>query len=65
MPEAGFELTITASERAKTVHALDCSATMTGQLYSTLTNYVLCHKNIWGSGGIAPPFLTSATDGSE
>jgi hypothetical protein len=30
MPEAGFEPTITASGRAKTVHALDCSATVTG-----------------------------------
>jgi hypothetical protein len=26
----GFELTIPASERAKTVHALDSSATVTG-----------------------------------
>jgi hypothetical protein len=30
MPSAGFEHTIPASERAKTVHALDCSATVTG-----------------------------------
>jgi hypothetical protein len=30
MPEAGFEPTITGSELAKTVHALDCSATVTG-----------------------------------
>jgi hypothetical protein len=28
----GFELTIPASERAKTVHALDRSATVTGPL---------------------------------
>jgi hypothetical protein len=28
MPEVGFEPTITASERAKTVHALDRSATV-------------------------------------
>jgi hypothetical protein len=23
------------------------------------------HEDIWGSGGIAPPFLTSELDGSE
>jgi hypothetical protein len=23
------------------------------------------HENVWGSGGIAPPFLTSALDGGE
>jgi hypothetical protein len=25
----------------------------------------LCHEGVWGSGGIAPPFLTSALDGGE
>jgi hypothetical protein len=30
MPEAGFEPMITASERAKTVHALERSATVAG-----------------------------------
>jgi hypothetical protein len=32
MPCVGFELTIPASERTKTVHALDRSATVTGSL---------------------------------
>jgi hypothetical protein len=32
MPRVGLEPTITASERAKTVHALNCSATVTGKL---------------------------------
>jgi hypothetical protein len=32
MPEAGFEPTITASARAKTVHALDRAATVTGYM---------------------------------
>jgi hypothetical protein len=32
MPCVGFEPTIPASERAKTVHALDRSATVTGSL---------------------------------
>jgi hypothetical protein len=32
MPWVGFELTIPASERAKTVHASDCAATVTGSL---------------------------------
>jgi hypothetical protein len=31
MPRVGFEPTIPASKRAKTVHALDNSATVTGQ----------------------------------
>jgi hypothetical protein len=31
MPEAEFEPTITASERAKAVHVLDISATVTGK----------------------------------
>jgi hypothetical protein len=25
----------------------------------------LCHEKIWGSEGIAPPFLTPAPDGGE
>jgi hypothetical protein len=32
MPWVGFESTIPVSERAKTVYALDCSATVTGFL---------------------------------
>jgi hypothetical protein len=30
-----------------------------------LITYALCHEDIWESGGIAPPFLTSALDGGE
>jgi hypothetical protein len=26
---------------------------------------LLCHEDIWESGGIAPPFLTSVLDGGE
>jgi hypothetical protein len=36
MPEAGFEPRITASERAKTVHALDRSATWLANFTFTL-----------------------------
>jgi hypothetical protein len=42
MPCVGFEATITASELAKTVHALDRSATVTGIEYLqvvTTNNY--------------------------
>jgi hypothetical protein len=35
----GFELTIPASERAKTVHALDRSATVTGSQLLLLAKY--------------------------
>jgi hypothetical protein len=30
-----------------------------------LINWELCHEDIWGSGGVAPPFLTSALHGGE
>jgi hypothetical protein len=30
MPKVGFELTIPVFERAKTVHVLDCEATVNG-----------------------------------
>jgi hypothetical protein len=30
-----------------------------------LLNEVLSHEDVWGSGGIAPPFLISALDGGE
>jgi hypothetical protein len=29
-----------------------------------LISYALCDEDVWGSEGIAPPFLTSALDGS-
>jgi hypothetical protein len=43
MPWVGFEPTIPASERAKTVHALDRSATVTGRpaLASRYTDYAI------------------------
>jgi hypothetical protein len=28
-------------------------------------NYAVCHEDMWGNGGIAPPFLTSTLDGGE
>jgi hypothetical protein len=30
----------------------------TAKLLLCLTNYALCYEDIWGSGSIAPPFLT-------
>jgi hypothetical protein len=30
-----------------------------------LISYALCHEDAWGTGGIAPPFLTSALDGGD
>jgi hypothetical protein len=39
MPCVGFEPMITISERAKTVHALDCSATVTGPYFLILIPY--------------------------
>jgi hypothetical protein len=40
MPKAGFESAITASERSKTVHASDRSATATGGSLIT-TEYIM------------------------
>jgi hypothetical protein len=40
MPEVGFEPTITASERAKRVHDLDRSTTVTIPMIITETNLV-------------------------
>jgi hypothetical protein len=41
MPEVIFEPTITASERVKTVHALDLSATVTGGKKLRLIIYLI------------------------
>jgi hypothetical protein len=41
MPRVGFEPTIPVLERAKTVYALDCAATMIGLLY-LLHQYTGC-----------------------
>jgi hypothetical protein len=30
-----------------------------------LINYALRHEDIWGKGGVAPPFSTSAVDGGD
>jgi hypothetical protein len=54
MPGVGFELTIRASERAKTVHALDYSATVTSYLAVTkccivvvvLATYYVCVRDL-------------------
>jgi hypothetical protein len=40
MPCVRFEPTISASERAKTVHALDRSATVTGQIHTYNNNII-------------------------
>jgi hypothetical protein len=54
MPEAEFEPTITASERATTVHALDQSATVTGCVNSNAVKinvteiflFILCRNTL-------------------
>jgi hypothetical protein len=46
MPWVGFEPTITASERTKTVHALDRSATVTGALIHYYYPYFIFVKNL-------------------
>jgi hypothetical protein len=68
MPWVGFEPTIPASEGAKTVHALDLSATVTGYSRHRVKGKVvpvLCHEGVWWSGCIDPRLLTSALVGDE
>jgi hypothetical protein len=45
MPWVGFKLTILASERAKTVHALDRSATVTGMKVFTTSHLTQNNEN--------------------
>jgi hypothetical protein len=50
------------------VHHMTCYYTYyqkKAKLSLCLISQVLCHEYIWGSGGIAPPFLTSALDEGE
>jgi hypothetical protein len=51
MPWVGFESTIPFSERAKTVHALDCSATVTGHVcvFVLYTYLVRCSWTLYFS----------------
>jgi hypothetical protein len=57
MPWTGFELTIPASERAKTVHALDRSATVTGWgIACVFLN--LCKRRVeWVTGFTVRPLI--------
>jgi hypothetical protein len=47
MPCVGFEPTIPASERARTVHALDRSATVTGNFFFLLFYYLMGTSEFW------------------
>jgi hypothetical protein len=54
MPLVGFELTIAAFERAKTVHALDRAATVTGSVNNTkkqMLRFTYCHVYQWLKAG--------------
>jgi hypothetical protein len=53
----GFEPTIPASERAKTVHALDRAATVTGYLhiYITIILYVVGRRRLVAGVPLLPP----------
>jgi hypothetical protein len=45
MPRVGFETTIQTSKRAKTVHALDHSATVTGNIYYVFLFFISAKKS--------------------
>jgi hypothetical protein len=42
-----------------------CKVKRKVKLSLCLINQALCHEEIWGSGGIAQPFLTMALEGVE
>jgi hypothetical protein len=44
MPWVAFDPTVPVSERARTVHALDRSATVTGKLYIASYNWILVNN---------------------
>jgi hypothetical protein len=58
LPRVGFETTITASERAKTGHALDRSATVTGK-YCMVSD--ICKDNYQYTGVILTPNIIWVT----
>jgi hypothetical protein len=47
MPQMGFEPTIPMFERAKTVHALDCVASVIGTKYMYLYISATIIKKVW------------------
>jgi hypothetical protein len=55
MPQAGFEPTIPASERAKTAHSLDRAATVIGYMNKS-TSYIV-HANLLAHPLPTPPTL--------
>jgi hypothetical protein len=60
MPRVGFEPTIPAFERAKTVHALDCTATVIDNSYdkSQIMNWKgYGRKGLWLTRGTIPQFV--------
>jgi hypothetical protein len=63
---AGDHLTPNSySDSLQTAQSGLVQITVKVKLSLCLINSALCHEDIWGSGGIAPPFLTSALDGGE
>jgi hypothetical protein len=64
MHEVGFEPTITASAQAKTVHALDRAATVTGCWYVNQYNRIARRKQNFlpvGTAGSSSRRLTTMT----
>jgi hypothetical protein len=47
MPGFGFEPTIPVFERANTVHALDCAATVMGDIFTRIINYSVLVVLTW------------------
>jgi hypothetical protein len=53
----GFEPTIPASERAKTVHALDRAATVTGYVKIQIYIYIYAYETVSYAVLYAKPFI--------
>jgi hypothetical protein len=62
----GFESLRSAQTNSGIVPAQFCDEpTMRVKLSLCLIIEAPCHEDVWGSGGVSSPFLTSILDGSE
>jgi hypothetical protein len=54
-----------AAKRAASYTMFPAQTQRKVKLSLRLVNKALCHDDVWGSEGTAPPFLTTASDGGE
>jgi hypothetical protein len=61
-----FRTNVAETEMSQVLYSVQCNCSVTRavkvNLSPYLVNQLVCQKDIWGSGGIAPIFLNSALD---